>query len=86
MASLNVRYDAGKHSIAGATKKDKSMEEKRLADYYKKLRGKSAVKPDSLRSTSDATAEHTVQNCCVNYLPPEQWRWKINGMCLPVHM
>ena len=74
MASLNVCYDAGEQlmlSIAEGTKKDKSMEEKRLADYYKKLRGKSAVKPDSLRSTSD------VQNWCVNYLPPEQWGCKM---------
>ena len=65
MASLNVCYDAGEQLILSIA--EGSMEEKRLADYYKKLRGKSAVKPDSLRSTSD------VQNWCVNYLPPEQW-------------
>ena len=31
-------------SITGATKKEKTMDEKRLADYYKKLGGKSVVK------------------------------------------
>ena len=43
--------DAGEQlmlSITGATKKEKVMDEKRLADYYKKLGGKSAVKPESL--------------------------------------
>ena len=45
-------------SITGATKKEKTMNEKRLADYYKKLGGKSAVKPESFGPTSDATAKH----------------------------
>ena len=55
------------------------MDEKRLADYYKKYRGKSADKPVSLGPTSDATVEHservyhTVQSWCGNDLPPEQW-------------
>ena len=43
--------DAGEQfmlSITGATKKEKAVDEKRLADYYKKLGGKSAVKPESL--------------------------------------
>ena len=44
-------------SITGATKKEKVMDEKRLADYYKKLGGKSAVKPGSFGPTSDATAK-----------------------------
>ena len=42
--------DAGQQlmlSITGATKKEKAIKEKRLADYYKKLGGKSAVKPES---------------------------------------
>ena len=53
--------DAGEQlmlSITGATKKEKVMDEKRLADYYKKLGGKSAVKPGSFGPTSDATAKH----------------------------
>ena len=64
-------------SITGATKKEK-MDEKRLDDYYKKLGGKSAVKPESLGPISDATAKHserayhTVQSWCGNDLPPEQ--------------
>ena len=45
-------------SITGATKREKAMDEKRLADYYKKLGGKSAVKPESFGPTSDATAKH----------------------------
>ena len=64
-------------SITGATKKEKTMDEKRLADCYKKLGGKSAVKPESLGPTSDATVKHservchTVQSWCGNDLPPE---------------
>ena len=83
--------DAGEQlmlSITGATKKEKTMDEKRLADYYKKLGGKSAVKPESLGPTSDATAQYservynTVQSWCGNDSPPEQWGWKmLNGMC-----
>ena len=41
--------DAGEQlmlSITGATKKEKVMDEKHLASYYKKLGGKSAVKPE----------------------------------------
>ena len=66
-------------SITGASKKEKTMDEKRLADYYKKLRGKSAVKFESLGPTSDATAKHservyhTGQSWCGNDLPPEKW-------------
>ena len=45
-------------SITEATKKEKTMDEKRFADYYKKLRGKSGVKPELLGPTSDATAKH----------------------------
>ena len=88
--------DAGEQlmlSITGATKKEKTMDEKRLADYYKKLGGKSAIKPESLGPTSDATTKHsgrvylTVQSWCRNDLPPEQWGWKMsNGICLPVQM
>ena len=71
--------------------KEKTMDEKRLANYYKKLEGKSAVKPESLGPNSDGTAKHservyhTVQSWCGNDLPPERWRWKmLNRMCLPV--
>ena len=88
--------DAGKQlmlSIAGATKKEKTMDEKRLADYYKKLGGKSAVKPESLGPTSNGTAKyskrvyHTVQSWCGNDLPPKRWGWEMwNRMCLPVQM
>ena len=48
------------------------------SDYYSKLGGKSAVKPESLGPTSDATAKHservydTVQSWYGNDLPPEQ--------------
>ena len=52
--------DAGQQlmlSITGATKKEKAIKEKRLADYYKKLGGKSAVKPESFGRTSDATTK-----------------------------
>ena len=80
-------------SITVSTKKEKTMDEKRFADYYKKLRGKSGVKPESLGPISDATAKHservyhTVQSWCRNDLPLEQWGWKMsNGMCLPVQM
>ena len=65
-------------SITGATKKEKTMDEKRLSDYYKKYGGKPAVKPESLGPTSDATVKHservchTVQSWCGNDLPPEQ--------------
>ena len=88
--------DAGEQlmlSISGASKKEKTMDEKRLVDYYKKLRGKSAVKFESLGPTSDATAKHservyyTGQSWCGNDLPPEKWGWKIsNGMCQLVQM
>ena len=71
--------------------KEKTMDEKRLANYYKELEGKSAVKPESLGPNSDGTAKHservyhTVQSWCGNDLPPERWRWKmLNRMCLPV--
>ena len=66
-------------SITGATKKEKTMDEKHLANYYKKLGRKPAVKPEPIGPTSDATAkhseriDHTVQNSCRNDLPPEQW-------------
>ena len=59
-ASKGDIIDAGELlmlSITGATKKEKVMDEKRLADYYKKLGGKSAVKPGSFAPTSDATAK-----------------------------
>ena len=53
-------------SITGGTKKEKTMDEKRLTDYYKKLGGKSAVKPESLGPTSDATAKRLKMglSCC----------------------
>ena len=80
-------------SITGAIKKEKTMDEKRLADYYKKLGGKPAVKPESLGPTSDASAKHSeriyhiLRSWCRNDLPPEKWRWKMsNGMRLPVQM
>ena len=88
--------DAGEQlmlSITGAIKKEKTMDEKRLADYYKKLGGKPAVKPESLGPTSDASAKHSeriyhiLRSWCRNDLPPEKWRWKMsNGMRLPVQM
>ena len=52
--------DAGQQlmlSITGPTKKKKAIKKKRLADCYKKLGGKSAVKPESFGRTSDATAK-----------------------------
>ena len=80
-------------SITGGTKKEKTMDEKCLADCCKKLGGKSAVKSKSLGPISDATAKHsekvyhTVQNRCGNDLPLEQWGLKISsGMCLPMQM
>ena len=79
--------------VTGATKKEKTMDEKHLATYYKKLGGKSAVKPESLGPTSYATGKHservyhTVQGWCGNDLPPEQWGWEIlNGIYIPVQM
>ena len=63
------------------------------------LGGKSAVKPESLGPTSDATGKHservyhTLQGWCGNDLPPEQWGWEIwnvllknNQMCLQGRM
>ena len=79
--------------VTGATTKEKTMDEKRLATYYKKLGGKSAVKPKSLGPTSDATGKHservyhTVQGWRGNDLPSEQWGWEIlNGIYIPVQM
>ena len=45
-------------SITGAIKKEETMDAKCLANYYKKPGGKSAVKPESLGPTLDATAKH----------------------------
>ena len=88
--------DAGEQpmlSITGATMKEKTMDEKRIADYYKKLGRKPAVKSELLGTTSDTTAkdservDHTVQSSCGNDLPPEKWGWKMsNGICLLVQM
>ena len=46
-------------STSGTTKKEMTMDEKCIIDYYKKLGGKSALKFESLGSTSDATAKHS---------------------------
>ena len=80
-------------SIVAVTNKQKTMDEKRFADYYKKLKGKPAVKPESLGPSSDASAKHsesvyhTVWSWCGNDLPPEQWGWRMsNGMCLPLQI
>ena len=93
-ANNNNIIDAGEQlmlSITGATKKEKATDEKRLTDCYKKLGGKSAVKPESLGPTSDSSAKHsqrvyhTVRSWCGNDLPTEHSGWKMsNGMCLPV--
>ena len=46
-------------SITGATKKDKTMDEKCLADYYNKLGGQSAVKPESLGRPAQMPLQNT---------------------------
>ena len=55
----DIRDTGGKFifSITGATKKEKTMDEKHLADNYKNLIGKSVVKSESLKLTSDVTAK-----------------------------
>ena len=46
-------------SIVAVTNKQKTMDEKRFADYYKKLKGKPAVKSESLGPSSHASAKHS---------------------------
>ena len=55
----DIRDTGGKFifSITGATKKEKTMDEKHLADNYKNLIGKYVVKSESLKLTSDVTAK-----------------------------
>ena len=69
------------------------MDERRFADYYKKLERKSVIRPESLGTTSDTTAKHhervyhIAQNWRRNDLPPEQWgRKMLNRMRVPVQM
>ena len=50
-------------AVTGVTKKEKTMDEKRLATYYKKLEGKSAVKPESLGPTSRETLREGLSYC-----------------------
>ena len=86
--------DAGEKlilQILGASKKENSMDELRLANCYRKLGGKSAVKPQSLGPTSDATAQHSprvyhqVQAWQGRDLIPEEWAWILaNGKLMPV--
>ena len=60
-ANKDDLIDAGEQlmlSITGAIKKEETMDAKCLANYYKKPGGKSAVKPESLGPTLDATAKH----------------------------
>ena len=88
--------DAGEKlmlQILGASKKENSMDELRLANYYRKFGGKSAVKPQSLGPTSDATAQHSlrvyhqVQAWQGRDLIPEEWAWiLVNGKLMPVKM
>ena len=65
--------------LSRATRKQKTVDEKQLANYYKKLGGKSALRLESLRPTSDATEKHSesvchaVQSWFGNDLPLEQW-------------
>ena len=75
--------DAGKQvmlSITDATQKEKTMDQKHLADFYKKLGGKSSDKPESPVPTPDATANlsekvyHTVQNWCGNDI---LFKWEV---------
>ena len=47
--------------ITGASKREKTMDERRLAAYCKKLGGKSSIKPESLGPTSDSTAQHSLR-------------------------
>ena len=53
--------------ICGATKREKSMND--LVNYYKKLEGKSAIKPELLGPTSDATQLHSLRV----YLQVQAW-------------
>ena len=55
--------------ICGATKREKSMDDLRLVNYYKKLEGKSAIKPELLGPTSDATHLHSLRV----YLQVQAW-------------
>jgi hypothetical protein len=47
-------------SLMGAAKKEMSMENNRLANYYKKIASKHVIKAKGLGTTSDATAQHSL--------------------------
>ena len=59
------------------------MDDKRLANYYKKIAGKNAIKPEELGPTSDATAQHSLRVYYQvqvwkgnNELNAEEWGWR----------
>ena len=79
--------------LMGATKKEMSMDDKRLANYYKKIAGKNAIKPEGLGPTSDATAQHSLRVYYQvqvwkgnNELNAEEWGWRktTRGILIPV--
>ena len=47
--------------ICGATKRKKSMDDLGLVNYYKKLEGKSAIKPEALLTKSLLTSTGMVR-------------------------
>ena len=79
--------------LMGATKKEMSMGDKRLAHYYKKIAGKNAIKPEGLGPTSNATAQHSLRVYYQvqvwkrnNKLNAEEWVWRktMRGTLMPV--
>ena len=47
--------------ISGASKREKTMDEKRFANYCKQLDGKSSIKPESPGPAPDSTAQHSLR-------------------------
>ena len=96
MAGKEALVEAGEKImllINGGTKREATMNELRMVNYYKTLEGKSAVKPQLLGPTSDATALHSlrvyhqVQTWLGKNLDPRDWGWAIvNGKMMPIKM
>ena len=79
--------------VNGGTKRETTMNQLRTANYYNKLEGKSAVKPQILGTTSDATAQHSlrvylqVQTWRERNKDPLDWGWIVDaGKLMPVKM
>ena len=79
--------------ITGASKREKTMDERRFANYCKKIGGKSSIKPESLGAISDCTAQHSlrvyhqIQSWRGVELDAEEWGFELkHGKLLPIQM